>query len=279
MLLKVDKPPSNEADPSVRNQALNVYRKITALCASPCCGMCGTTRHATKPFWTLGMRICKYCVQANLVSNLALYHRYWVAMDRPVQGHVTFVDRVVGNVFFFSECLTPLARMDYSIDNIDFPGGKRNVIFFWKPHLEKLLDMDLLAREATVKHRSAAAVKAFVRRALVLRILTGLTPVAVDKKNRTQAPAAPPPEAPPSDAKSKSDIQPTILATFTPPLGDAAKHRRKDPRVSLFRLYRARLLDTTDWYDQHRVMTRLRFDLASKLDRFEDRLLVSAAHY
>jgi hypothetical protein len=270
MLLKVDRLPSNEADPNVRNQALTIYRKITVLCVSPCCAMCGTTRHATKPFWTLGMRLCKYCVQANLVSNLVLYHRYWVAMDRPVQGHATFVDLVIGDVFYFSECLTPLSRMDYSIDNIDFPGGKRNIIFFWKPHLEKKLDMDLLAKEASAKHSSAAVVKGFVRRCIVLRILAGVSPMGTDKK--------PPAPVNPKTSDEKDIIQPTILATFTPPLTDT-KHRRKDPRVALFRLHRARLLDTTDWYDQHRVMTRLKLDLASKLERYEDRLLISAAHH
>jgi hypothetical protein len=278
MMLKVDRLPSKEADPQDRHQALSIYRKITALRVSPCCGMCGTTRHATKPFWTLGMRLCKYCVQANLVSNIVLYHRYWVAMDRAVQGHVTFVDAVVGDVFYFSECLTPLARMDYSIDPIDFPGGKRNFIFFWKPHLAKLFDLDLLAKEAAAKHGSAALIKGLVRRSLVLRLLTGLSSHPEKTKEETGA----------SDDKQKSSsktknkevmIQPTTLVSFTPPSSGDVKHRRKDPRVALFRLHRISLLDTIDWYDQHRVMTRLKLDLASKLERFEDRLLVSAGHF
>jgi len=272
MFLKFDRLPSKEADPHDRHRALLLYRKITALRVSPCCGMCGTQRHATKPFWTLGMRLCKYCAQANLVSNIVLYHRYWVVMDRPVQGHVTFVDAVVGEVFYFSECLSPLARMDYSIDNIDFPGGKRNIIFFWKPHLRKILDLDQLAKDAAVKHSSAAVVKGFVRRCLVLRILTGLSLLASDKKKDTGGGGS-------SKRKDKDEeIEPTIFATFAPPPGDT-KHRRKDPRVALFRLHRTRLLDTIDWYDQHRVMTRLKLDLASKLERYEDRLLATASPY
>jgi hypothetical protein len=278
MLLKVDRPPSNEADPSDRNQALFVYRKITALCVSPCCGMCGTTRHATKPFWTLGMRLCKYCVQANLVSNLVLYHHYWVPMDRPVQGHVTFVDAVVGKVFYFSECLTPLARMDYSIDSIDFPGGKRTVTFFWKPHLARILDLDSLSKEAAIKHNSAAIVKAFIRRAFVLRILTGLSSINDKKKDSTANNTVAKSRDNHAQQEGKDEMQPTIFATFTPPLLDS-RLKRRDPRVALFRLHRTRLLDKTDWYDQHRLMTRLKLDLASKLERYEDRLLVSAAHY
>lgn len=177
LLLAADKMPGNTSTPEQRAEALFVYRKITALKCVRCCGLCGSMRRATKPFWCLGMRLCRWCVQANLVSSLALYERYWITFGRPIQTHRSFVDAVCMNVFLFSTRVTPRQRMEYSCDRMDFPGGIRTVWFFWKPHLARVLDMERLAREGQEKHAGASVVRGFVRRMLVLRVMRGVAGV------------------------------------------------------------------------------------------------------
>lgn len=240
MLVRVDRMPQKDASWDDKIQALYVYQKITALRCSPCCGMCGTTRYATKPFWSIGMRVCVQCVQANMVSNMVLYERYWTTLGQPVQGHPSFVDAIVGKVFYFTDSLTPHQRLDYSSDRIDFPGGRRKTWFFWLPHLSKVLDMDKLAFDAQEKHRAASSVRASIRRCLVLRAL--------------------------ANTKSDSLTKPTVLTTFK-------TMRRDTKRSAIFRLKKIELLDRVDWYNEQRVMSRLKTDLQMKLERYKDKVL------
>jgi hypothetical protein len=237
MVTMADKAPAEDDLPEDRQKRLDIYRKIVVLSCVPCCGMCGTMRLASKPFWCLNMRLCKHCVEANLISNLVLYERFWVTLSKPVQGHATFVNAIAGNVFYFNNHLTPLQRLDFSSDKIDFPGGARTIWWFWRPHLEKCLDMELLAKEAALKHRAAESVVAIVRRALTLRILSG--------------------------AKDKS--VPTTLAR--------QGWRKRDMRSALFKLKRIELLDRIDGYHEQRLLMRLNPLLAATLRMNEDRVI------
>lgn len=232
--------PKPDADWHDKIQALYVYQRITLLRCSPCCGLCGTTRYSTKPFWSLKMRVCKDCVQANMVSNMVLYERYWLTLDRPVQDHKNLVEAIAGKVFYFNETLTPHQRMEYSSDRIDFPGGRRMTWFFWIPHLSKVLDMDKLAQDAREKHAAARRVRADIRRCLVLRSLAGTA----------------------SDDRTK----PTVLTKY-------ATMRKDTKRTAIYRLRKTELLDKVDWYHEQRVLMRLRMDLQIKLNHYVDRVL------
>lgn len=242
MLLRVDRMPTRDAPWDDKVQALYVYQKITALRCSPCCGMCGTTRYATKPFWSIGMRVCVHCMQANLISNMVLYEKYWITLGRPVQEFPSFVDAIAGKVFYFTDTFTPHQRLEYTSDRIDFPGGRRTTWFFWMPHLSKVLDMDKLAFHAKEKHRAASTVRATIRRCLVLRAL--------------------------SNTKSDDSTKPTVLTTFE-------TMRRDSKRSAIHRLKKIELLDRVDWYNEQRVMARLRVDLQMKLTRFKDKVVPS----
>ena len=244
MLLQVDRLPKVDASWNDKIQALYVYQKITALRCSPCCGMCGTTRYATKPFWSIGMRVCMHCMQANLISNNVLYERYWTTMGTPVQGYPSFVDAVAGKVFYFHDKLTPHQRLEYSCDRIDFPGGKRTTWFFWLPHLSNVLDMHKLGVDAAEKHQAASRIRAGVRRCLVLRAL--------------------------ANTKADDRTRPTVLTTFK-------AMRRDTKRSAIHRLKKTELLDRVDWYHEQRVMSRLRIDLQMKLNRYVDKVLPVAS--
>jgi hypothetical protein len=176
MMLAVDKVPDDDAPETERRQAHFIYRKVAMLQCLPCCGLCGTRRYQTKPFWCLGMRLCRQCVRANMVSSVVLYHRYWLTFNQPVQGHRKFLDAVNLSAFFFESRLTPLQRMDFSHEPLDFKdGGLQTIWYFWMPHLRGLLDMDRLEREGREKQEAAAAIKGFARRCLLLRAITNTT--------------------------------------------------------------------------------------------------------
>lgn len=239
MLLTVDRVPTAQFTPQERKDALFVYRKITALKCVRCCGLCGTTRHATKPFWCLGMRLCRRCVQVNLVSSLALYERYWVTFARPVQSHRNFVDAVCMNVWFFSTRITPNQRMEFTCDRLDFPGGIKTIWFFWKPHLKEVLNMDKLEQEGLEKHAAARVLRGHARRMLVLRSLRWTSPVG--RKF------------------------PTLLSTgvFT---------GKKDLRCIEHRLRRTELLDRSDLGFIQRMSCQLPVPLYARLSAAEDRI-------
>lgn len=176
LLLAVDKMPDEQAPAQRRQEALFVYRKITALRCVRCCGLCGSFQHATKAFWCLGMRLCRHCVQTNLVSHLVLYERYWITLGRPVDTFHSFVEAVAMRVFYFRTRATPKQRMEFSCDRLDFPGGIHTVWFFWKPHLQEIMNMERLEREGSEKHAAARIVRAYARRMLILRAMRGTTP-------------------------------------------------------------------------------------------------------
>jgi hypothetical protein len=97
------------------------------------------------------MRICRHCVQANLVSSMALYERYWIKFNKPVQIYRNLMEAVYSRVFYFNTRLTPNQRLEYSCDKIDFPGGTCSTWFFWRPHLNQILDMNQLEREGKIE--------------------------------------------------------------------------------------------------------------------------------
>jgi hypothetical protein len=183
MLLDIDRPITAE-DTEHRNRALRTYKKITVIRVSQRCGLCGTTRHATKGFWSLGMRVCKHCVQVNLISSKVLFDRYWVHMGKPIGGYPSFVDAVASRVFYFENRTTPAQRMDFTVDPCDYPGGMRSLWFFWRPHLAKVVDMEQLAVDAEEKHAASALIRSAVRRSLIQRRIRGAKGNAMIERTR-----------------------------------------------------------------------------------------------
>lgn len=239
MLLAVDKMPTDDSTEQQKKDALFVYRKITVLQCVKCCGLCGTTRHATKPFWCLGMRLCRHCVQTNMISSLALYERYWVTFKGRFQTYRNFVDAVCMNVFYFSTRVTPNQRMEFSCDRLDFPGGIRTVWFFWKPHLAQVINMEQLEREGGEKHAAARIVRAHARRMLVLRAMRGMQPAG------------------------------RKVPTFLPTHVFSGK---RDLRIIEYRLRKTELLDKSDLAFIHRMSCQLAGDLFTRLAASEDRV-------
>lgn len=150
------------AEPARRQQVLRVLRKMAVLRYAHWCGLCGSTRFSTDPVWSLGMRVCKFCFQDNLVSDHVLYHRYWFNVPQ-------LMELDFRRVFFFTTAVTRLQRLEYTTDPVDFAGGTGRFLFFWRPHLARILDLPALQAAALDKERAAASIRALARRACVLR--------------------------------------------------------------------------------------------------------------
>lgn len=168
MLKRADKPPDEGKGVDPECQAL--YQKITRLRCVLRCGMCGTRRHQTQPFWNLDMRVCKYCLQTNLISNNTLDEMYWTKAEE--EG---FANHIAGRVFYFRHFGTARMRLEFTNSTLDFCSWPKqaNVLtwFFWRPHLEQILDMPALRKAAEEKISAARQIRALARRALVLRKL------------------------------------------------------------------------------------------------------------
>jgi len=149
---------------------LRFYKKTAVLVNVRCCGMCGSTRHPTDVFWALNMRLCRYCCHDNFISDTVLQERYWISISsRVLESSQTFVEAVAGRAYFFRSYCTPKERLNYSDNPIDFASSP-NFIFFWKPHLDRLLDLKSFESEAAEKHRAASILRAYTRRSLVRRV-------------------------------------------------------------------------------------------------------------
>lgn len=62
-------------------------------------------------------------------------------------------------------------RHFYTDKQIDFPGGPTSHIYFWKPHLEKIVDFAELSRLADIKKTAGVTIRAFLKRSYVRRVL------------------------------------------------------------------------------------------------------------
>lgn len=91
-------------------------------------------------------------------------------------------------------------RAEYTANKTDFhPAfgkGARVTWYFWRPHLEKVLDMGKIETEATKKRLAAHMIRAHMRRALTMRALN-------TKKSWTSAERARLPTLPVADWGNK----------------------------------------------------------------------------
>ena len=132
-------------------------RKAFALMSVDRCGLCGC-RHRHEVYWSLGMRVCQLCMAENTISNWELVDKYGV-------HYYDIVRDISGKVFYFSmqttlgeSRLSFHAAMDFQVM------GKKSVVMFWRPHLEKLLDLPVLYQEQKQRKVSAVLLCAILRR-------------------------------------------------------------------------------------------------------------------
>lgn len=150
--------------PEREAELLCFVRRLVVLHHSRRCGLCGSARYKVVPYWSLGTCLCTYCVQDNLISDVELYERYFLSLNG------AFAKAVRGRALFFWMASTPRQRLALTLNPVNYrgPPGPAASFYFWKPHLERLLDLPALAEEAARKSAAAATVRAHVRRSLVM---------------------------------------------------------------------------------------------------------------
>ena len=150
-----------------RIRALAVYcRRIIALKIETHCCLCKTRwRHV--PLWSLRMRVCIDCIQSNMVSNVVLFHRYGVDFWK-------HLEQIVGKVMYFISCdgSSVIARR-YSLDAMDFGPlrSTRPYVFFWRPHLDAVLDLQKCKAEQDSRRAAGGVLVALVRRLLTQAVI------------------------------------------------------------------------------------------------------------
>ena len=132
------------------------------------CGLC-KSRHRHIPVWGLGMRVCVPCFKANLVSSASLFHDYGVDFNK-------HAGRIAGAVYFFRHAFNLSVYANYLTHNpVDFGHGKDDcMLFFWLPHLSRVIDLQAARAEFKSPERRAAAERlTAVVRALGTRLTIG----------------------------------------------------------------------------------------------------------
>lgn len=91
-------------------------------------------------------------------------------------------------VWFFKESCASRQRAEYTANALDFHSafgkGARVTWFFWRPHLERVLDMKHIEREAPIKRQAASEIRAAMRRALTLRALNSKSSMLAAERRR-----------------------------------------------------------------------------------------------
>jgi hypothetical protein len=130
-----------------------------------CCGYCGSRTDLVR-VWGLGRRACSACLKHNLVSAAALLAEY--GFDYSAR-----MAELAGRVFFFRIRDSRFVFHHLSHNPVDFtPQAKacqRSHTFFWRPHLEKIVDLPALKREHRDRARAIAPIQAAAR-ALCVRV-------------------------------------------------------------------------------------------------------------
>jgi hypothetical protein len=153
--------PDGASLPPEFDQSFSDYtRKAFALTCVDRCGLCGC-RHRHEAYWSLGMRVCQLCMAENTMSCWELVDKYGV-------HYYDIIRDITGKVFYFMmPASIAQSRMSFHTTLNFHVTHKRTLIMFWRPHLEKVLDLPALYQEQKRRRESAAVLCALLRRARV----------------------------------------------------------------------------------------------------------------
>lgn len=161
---------------------LKFMRKIIVLKHIQRCGMCGSTRNQVTPFWSLGMSVCRYCVQDNMVTDTWLYETCFFTFCK------AWAHQISGRVFYFRAHTTARERTEWTLDSTAFAGTQQSWnYFFWRPHLEGVIDIPRLQGLAIEKKAAARIIRAFARRSMVMHKMSRIRGATLKDKRPIHA--------------------------------------------------------------------------------------------
>ena len=132
-------------------------RRVYALKHGTKCGLCGC-RYRHDPYWSLRMRVCRLCINANTITGEVLFRKYGVDYSDMLAKHK-------GAFFFFNNTVTN------SDDRVSFYGMTKSdvvsrftVHLFWMPHLRRFLDFERLYQQQEERRQAVAVLCSAVKR-------------------------------------------------------------------------------------------------------------------
>jgi hypothetical protein len=133
-------------------------RRAFALANGTRCGMCGC-RYRHEPYWSLRMRVCRLCVEANTLSSDELCCKYGVDFS-------DLVVQLKGRIFFFP--LSNSGRDDRLQMHYLSKTQKTFTYLFWKPHLEQFLDLSSLCQKQKQRKQAVQLLCTAIKRRWIL---------------------------------------------------------------------------------------------------------------
>jgi len=132
-------------------------RRALRFQAFPWCRFCGRKDPGNFAVWGLGGKVCAPCLKLNLVSSAVVFEECGLELAR-------HIDRVAGRVYMFTGADRRDVLAGFSHHPADFrvkhtPG----LVFFWRPHLSKLFDLDAARRDHRAKKSAFQVIQAKVR--------------------------------------------------------------------------------------------------------------------
>lgn len=157
-------------------------RRIVALKYNRACGMCGTSRYIVTPFWSLGKSLCKFCVQDNFVSDAWLYETCFFTYTEAWAGQIR------GKVMYFREHTTTRTRTEFCLDALAYKGRQPSFnYYFWRPHLERVMDLPRMQAEGLEKLAAARVIRAAARRSIVMHKMSRMRGLTLKDKRPIHA--------------------------------------------------------------------------------------------
>jgi hypothetical protein len=131
-------------------------RRVYALKHGTKCGMCGC-RHRHDLYWSLRMRVCRLCMEANTISGEMLSRKYGVDFSDMLARHK-------GEFFFFPSGVTNDDRISVHGMNKTDIHTRNTTYIFWLPHLRKFLDFQALYQQQNARREAAVLLSNAVKR-------------------------------------------------------------------------------------------------------------------
>ena len=151
-------------------------QKIAYMDHGLCCSMCGH-RYKHFPVWELNKRLCDMCLRDNILNSNDLYLVYGVDFwqlfktepesFRNISAFLVEPHSSTTRYIFSTFTWTHLQNQRFQKPHTVIPTPS---VFFWRPHFEKVFDLQQLKQENEMKEQHAQRLCAHVR-ALYVRLL------------------------------------------------------------------------------------------------------------
>ena len=144
-------------------------RRAFALMHGTRCGMCGC-RYRHDAYWSLRMRVCRLCMEANTISSDELCFKYGV-------DYSDLILKAANKVFYFMVNNTGrdervgvhFVRNNLELYQSEFARNRSVVYLFWVPHLTNLIDLPALCQQQKKRKEAASILSAVLQRNFILQ--------------------------------------------------------------------------------------------------------------